>query len=87
MPFIEALRQDIESYELVIRNTNQRPKSHAEGAKKRRTKGNSDIVTITVSIGVCDSEQYRNPIEALKAADGALYKAKQAGRNCVKVAS
>ncbi|EGS65805.1 GGDEF domain-containing protein [Vibrio cholerae] len=87
LPFIEALRQDIESYELVIRNTNQRPKSHAEGAKKRRTKGNSDIVTITVSIGVCDSEQYRNPIEALKAADGALYKAKQAGRNCVKVAS
>ncbi|PAS06420.1 hypothetical protein CGT77_16190, partial [Vibrio cholerae] len=48
---------------------------------------NSDIVTITISIGVCDSELYRHPIEALKAADGALYKAKQAGRNCVKVAS
>lgn len=86
MPFIEALRQDIESYELVIRDTNQRPKSHAEGAKTQ-PKSNSDIVTITISIGVCDSELYRHPIEALKAADGALYKAKQAGRNCVKVAS
>lgn len=44
LPFIEALRQDIESYELVIRDTNQRPKSHAEGAKNAAEK-----VTVTLS--------------------------------------
>ncbi|ENM5934189.1 GGDEF domain-containing protein [Vibrio mimicus] len=87
LPFIDALRQDIESYELVIRNSSKRPKSDAEGAKKRTRKSNSDIVTITISIGVCDSQLHRNPNEALKAADAALYKAKQAGRNCVKLAS
>ncbi|EEY46066.1 GGDEF domain-containing protein [Vibrio mimicus] len=87
LPFIEALRQDIESYELVIRNSSKRPKSDTEGAKKRTRKSNSDIVTITISIGVCDSQLHRNPNEALKAADAALYKAKQAGRNCVKLAS
>ncbi|ENM5789551.1 GGDEF domain-containing protein [Vibrio mimicus] len=87
LPFIEALRQDIESYELVIRNSSKRPKSDAEGVKKRTRKSNSDIVTITISIGVCDSQLHRNPNEALKAADSALYKAKQAGRNCVKLAS
>ncbi|MGL5430612.1 MAG: GGDEF domain-containing protein [Vibrio sp.] len=85
-PFIEALRQDIESYELVIRNPSKRPKNNADGAKQRSRKTNSDIVTITVSIGVCDSEKHRDPNEALKAADGALYNAKQAGRNCVKLA-
>ncbi|ENM5785382.1 GGDEF domain-containing protein [Vibrio metoecus] len=85
--FIEDLRQDIESYELVIRNTTKRPKNDNEGAKKRSRKSNSDIVTITISIGVCDSSLHRNPHEALKAADGALYNAKQAGRNCVKSAS
>ncbi|MFG0607033.1 GGDEF domain-containing protein [Vibrio mimicus] len=87
LPFIEDLRQDIASYELVIRNSNKRPKNDLEGAKKRTRKTNSDIVTITVSIGVCDSELHRKPNEALKAADAALYKAKQAGRNCVKLAS
>lgn len=87
LTFIEDLRQDIESYELVIRNTTKRPKNDNEGAKKRSRKSNSDIVTITISIGVCDSSLHRNPHEALKAADSALYNAKQAGRNCVKLAS
>ncbi|MGL4829163.1 MAG: GGDEF domain-containing protein [Vibrio sp.] len=86
LPFIENLRKDIESYELVIRNANKRPKDDMEGVKKRSRKINSDTVTITVSIGVCDSEQHRNPSEALKAADAALYQAKQAGRNCVQQA-
>lgn len=87
LTFIEDLRQDIESYELVIRNTTKRPKNDNEGVKKRSRKSNSDIVTITISIGVCDSSLHRNPHEALKAADSALYKAKQVGRNCVKLAS
>lgn len=87
LPFLDALRAEIEDYELIIRNTSQRPKDNAQGVKKRSAQANSDIVTITVSIGVCDSKQHRNPLQALKSADEALYKAKQAGRNRVELAS
>ncbi|MDE8653050.1 GGDEF domain-containing protein [Novosphingobium album (ex Liu et al. 2023)] len=38
---------------------------------------------ITFSAGIADVHAYDNPREALKAADDALYAAKNAGRNCV----
>ena len=46
-------------------------------------------VTATVSIGVAvavEDGADADPIALLKAADGALYRAKIAGRNCVKCA-
>jgi diguanylate cyclase (GGDEF)-like protein len=84
--FLELLRADIEQYDLVIRNFDSRPKNDKDGVKQR-SDAKRTSVNITVSIGVCDSTVERNPISAIKLADQALYSAKKAGRNCVKVAN
>ncbi len=84
--YLEQLRADIEQYDLVLRDTDSRPKNDKSGAKKRSGQKNQTI-NITVSMGVCDSQTERNAQEAIKRADEALYAAKKAGRNCVKLAS
>jgi len=43
-------------------------------------------VSVTISIGVAERQgDQRSPEEVIKAADQALYGAKKAGRNCVRV--
>ncbi|MFG0884880.1 GGDEF domain-containing protein [Vibrio sp. CJQ_6] len=83
MDYLELLRVDIEAYDLVIRNLESRPKNDKDGAKQRSDSKRMSV-NITVSIGLCDSTLQRDPNEALKFADQALYAAKKAGRNCVK---
>ncbi|MCG6267068.1 GGDEF domain-containing protein [Vibrio furnissii] len=83
MDYLELLRADIEAYDLVIRNLESRPKNDKDGAKQRSDSKRMSV-NITVSIGLCDSALQRDPNEALKFADQALYAAKKAGRNCVK---
>ncbi|SIO34643.1 ligand-binding sensor domain-containing diguanylate cyclase [Salinivibrio sp. ES.052] len=41
-------------------------------------------LTVTVSIGMAGNHQASNYVEGLKQADQALYRAKRAGRNCVR---
>ncbi|EKO3557556.1 GGDEF domain-containing protein [Vibrio metschnikovii] len=83
-PHLEWLRHDIEHYDLVIRDTDTRPANHQEGSKKRK-RHKASSVTITISIGICDSHVEPTPKSALTLADQALYNAKKAGRNCIKV--
>ncbi len=84
--YLEQVRSDIEQYEMVLRDIDSRPKDDKSGAKNRSGQRNNAI-NITVSIGVCDSQIERNEKEAIKRADEALYAAKKAGRNCIKLAS
>jgi diguanylate cyclase (GGDEF)-like protein len=42
------------------------------------------VVDVTVSFGVADHEGRKTPEELVQAADEALYRAKSAGRNCVR---
>jgi diguanylate cyclase (GGDEF)-like protein len=78
---LEALRKDIEGYRLAIRAPDRPAKP---GASRRRRVGKPSVktVSITVSIGVAARESRTNsPDAVIAAADEALYRAKQEGRN------
>jgi len=77
---LEDLRKAIAGYKLWLRSPD-RPEKAKEG-KNRRTGGGGDTaVSVTVSIGVAESEEGQSPAEILKTADKALYRAKHKGRN------
>jgi len=84
---LEAIRGAIEQYRMMVRGEN-RPKQAKEG-EKRRGDGAEDtvpfkVLSVTVSIGLAaSSDKNPNPRQVLKAADEALYRAKQGGRNRV----
>jgi diguanylate cyclase (GGDEF)-like protein len=80
--FLESARQEIEDTRFKLRGPNRprrRPKDARKGGRGAKR------VTVTVSIGVAQpSEGQTNPLEVIDAADQALYRAKQAGRNRIE---
>lgn len=82
-PYLEKVRRDIEESGFVVRSTTRKKKSSENRGKlveKRKT------VSVTISIGVAtSSKKLDTPEKVIKSADAILYKAKKAGRNCVKV--
>jgi GGDEF domain-containing protein len=87
LPHLEELRSSIASYRFRMRG-GDRPGRDREG-KKLRSAGFIDThISATVSIGVAEScNDRKSPREILVAADEALYRAKQKGRNRVISAS
>lgn len=96
MPHAEALREAIANYEMTVR-TAVRRKEPRDGKDRRTTTNrrrkfspnfNPDIqekvLSVTVSIGVATrNKEFNTPQSVIIAADKALYRAKQGGRNRV----
>jgi diguanylate cyclase (GGDEF)-like protein len=71
-PFVESLRESIATHGFNLRGSGPHPQIS---------------VTITISIGVAESSRkLSTPELVLEAADSALYRAKESGRNCVRLA-
>ena len=94
---LDTLRQTIEASMFRLRGTERRTESRLgesdrrKLAKKKTAASMSprpDQLSVTVSMGVAaPSTRYRQPEQVIQAADQALYRAKQKGRNRVELAS
>ena len=84
IPYLEQVRESIAHYNMSIRQ-DSRPEDSDEGKTQRKKKNaSSETVNVTISIGVAERGGDLKEFEqVLKQADEALYRAKQAGRNCL----
>jgi len=82
-PFVESLREAIAVSGFRLRG----PRDPDKKPEHTLDPGPVKSVTITISIGVAEnSRKLSTPELVLEAADGALYRAKESGRNCVRLA-
>ena len=80
-PHLEAVRGAIEHYKMAVRGED-RPKDPDDTVNLRINRAPLKTLTVTISIGVAEAGgELRTPAEVLRAADKALYRAKEAGRN------
>lgn len=81
LPHLEAVREAIEDASFTIRGRIrvQRRRDQAKGKGRRRH------ASITISIGVAErSSRHNVPDQVIRAADQALYRAKEEGRNRIR---
>lgn len=78
-PALEAVRQAVEDYKIVIRQAQRKTKQARTASKSKQVK----TVSVTISIGVAERPSKLSFEETLKLADQALYRAKKSGRNNV----
>jgi diguanylate cyclase (GGDEF)-like protein len=83
IPHLEALRREIAAYTLALR-AKDRPAQAESGKKQRGRRKAEKAVSVTISIGVAErNDRLDQPDEVIRAADKALYRAKNRGRNRV----
>ncbi len=81
--FLEAVRESIQKYEMVLRSQERvKDKKSGKESRGKSSTSKSKTVSVTISIGVTSCEPGYTPKDAVKAADQLLYKAKESGRNC-----
>jgi len=79
IPHLEILRQIVEELKFIVRSKERRI---GKAKKMRKRKDSRNQEKITISIGVADDGgRPSSPQDVIKAADQALYRAKQEGRN------
>jgi GGDEF domain-containing protein len=84
-PHLEALRGSIEAYKLAMRSP-ERPDKPEPETRRRGAFRDADSVSVTISIGVAErSDDHATPEDVIQAADKALYRAKENGRNQVSL--
>ena len=83
IPHLETLRTTVAASKFTLRGANRpRKKPKNPGVNNRPRKR----LAVTVSIGVAEADgRETDPNEVIKAADEALYRAKKAGRNRIKL--
>ena len=82
LPELEAVRQAIQDYKIVIRHPQRKTKQDRKS--KKSTKSNDfKTVSVTISIGAAIRTDKQSFEQALKCSDQTLYKAKKKGRNNV----
>ena len=83
---LDALRKTIENYQMLVREK-KRPKkdqNSKESGKRGKSKKDAQALSVTISIGLAErNTEQKKPVQVIKAADEALYRAKKRGRNCV----
>jgi diguanylate cyclase (GGDEF)-like protein len=83
LPYLEHTRAAVERYKMAIRS-DERPRHQDAGIRRRGDSVPTKILSVTISIGGAEPEFERQPpVQVLKAADEALYRAKKGGRNRV----
>jgi PleD family two-component response regulator len=81
IPHLEALREEIAGYKMEIRRAG-RPGEDKPGKQRRTARKAERTLSVTVSIGIAESGGRHDVPEAVvQAADKALYRAKDKGRN------
>lgn len=82
-PYLEDLRKGIAGYRMAVRSAD-RPRRAGSGKKHRGAKRADKTVAVTISIGVAEKNgKLAMPDDVIRAADKALYRAKNKGRNQV----
>jgi GGDEF domain-containing protein len=83
-PFVESLRRSIADRGFVLRGPD-RPARRPRLAKETK-QTSAPRVNISISIGLAErSKRHSTPELVLDAADATMYRAKEAGRNCLKL--
>jgi diguanylate cyclase (GGDEF)-like protein len=83
-PFAESLRRSIADPGFVLRSPDRPTRKPRRAKETEQTSG--ERVAISISIGIAEpSKRHSTPELVLDAADATLYRAKEAGRNCVKL--
>ena len=83
-PFVEAIRATVETSGFVVRGAD-RPKQKPERLPDPPKQPNRIVITISAGVAFRWRRQ-SSPELVLEAADAALYRAKESGRNCVNLA-